>query len=219
VKQNVFTAIDAKTGRPTVDETHKPGTGKEAAFCPSLWGGKDWPFEAYSPRTGLMYIPANDNHCGHMQGKKEEYVAGQWWTGVAIPDISFTVDKDAKSFGEIQAWDVNTGKKAWSHLYPTSMNWGSILATAGDVILTGGTNDRYFRAFDARTGEQLWQFRTNSGIIAPPSTFEVGGVQYVAVESGWGIDAQGQQGLISKVLGWPAKVPEGGVIWVFALGH
>ena len=117
MKQDVFASIDPKTGRPSYNEDHVPGTGKYAEFCPSLWGGKDWPFEAYNPNTGMIYIPANDNHCGHLEGKKEEYVAGQWWTGVAIPDIGFTVDKNAKSLGEIQAWDVNTGKRDWTHLY------------------------------------------------------------------------------------------------------
>jgi alcohol dehydrogenase (cytochrome c) len=219
VKQDVFKSIDPKTGRPSYNEDHVPGTGKYAEFCPSLWGGKDWPFEAYNPNTGMIYIPANDNHCGHLEGKKEEYVAGQWWTGVAIPDIGFTLDKNARSLGEIQAWDVNTGERTWTHLFNNSMNWGSILTTAGGLVFGGGTNDRMFRAFDAQTGEQLWQIKTNSGIIAPPASYEVDGVQYIAVQSGWGVDAAGQQGLINKIKGTNTVVPEGGVIWVFALGQ
>jgi alcohol dehydrogenase (cytochrome c) len=148
----------------------------------------------------------------------QEYVAGKWWTGVDIPDIGFTVDKNAKSFGEIQAWDINSGKKVWSVLYPNSMNWGSILTTGGGLVFNGGTQDRMFRAYDARTGEQLWQIKTNSGIIAPPSTYTVDGVQYVAVQSGWGVDPQFQQGLLSNLIpGWPKATPEGGVLWVFAL--
>jgi alcohol dehydrogenase (cytochrome c) len=217
VKQDVFASIDSQTGRPTYNDDKKPGTGKRADFCPSLWGGKDWPFEAYNPNTGMVYIPANDNHCGSLEGKVQEYVAGQWWTGVDIPDIGFTVDKDAKSYGEIQAWNVNTGEKEWTQLYPNSMNWGSLLTTGGGLVFNGGTNDRYFRAYDARSGEQLWQFRTNSGIIAPPSSFEVDGVQYIAVASGWGVDPAFQQGLIGDLIGWEKDVPQGGVIWVFAV--
>ena len=152
VKQDVFASIDAKTGRPTYNEDHKPGTGKYAEFCPSLWGGKDWPYEAYNPNTGMVYIPANDNHCGSLEGKVQEYVAGQWWTGVDIPDIGFTVDKNAKSYGEIQAWNVNTGERVWTQTHPV-MNWGSVLTTGGGLVFKGGTNDRMFRAFDARTGE------------------------------------------------------------------
>ncbi|HZB91172.1 MAG TPA: PQQ-dependent dehydrogenase, methanol/ethanol family [Stellaceae bacterium] len=217
VKQNVFKSINPETGRPDIDETHKPGTGKEASFCPSLWGGKDWPYEAYNPKTGMVYIPANDNHCGHMEGKVEPYIAGQWWTGVAIPDIGFTVDKNAAFYGEIQAWDVNQGKQEWRQTYAHSMMWGSLLTTAGDLVFGGGTNDRYFRAYDAKSGEPLWQFRTNSGIIAPPSTYEVNGVQYVAVQSGYGVDPAYQEGLLSNLLGWQKDIPQGGVIWVFAL--
>ncbi|HEX6143221.1 MAG TPA: methanol/ethanol family PQQ-dependent dehydrogenase [Geminicoccaceae bacterium] len=217
VHQNVFTSLDPETGRPTYDDAHKPGTGKYAEFCPSLWGGKDWPYEAYNPNTGLVYIPANANHCGSLEGKEQEYVAGQWWTGVDIPDIGFTVDENASHYGEIQAWNVNTGELEWTQLYPESMNWGSILTTAGGLVFNGGTNDRYFRAYDAKSGEQLWQFRTNSGIMAPPSTYEVDGVQYVAVQSGWGVDPAFQQGLINDILGTDVVVPQGGVVWVFAL--
>ena len=217
VRQNVFKSLDPKTGRPEIDEARKPGTGKAVLFCPGLWGGKDWPYEAYNPKTGLVYIPANENHCNNLEGKVEERVPGQWWTGVAIPDFHFTVDTKAGFFGQILAYDLNTGKRAWRNLYSGSMMWGSLLTTAGGLVFGGGTNDRMFRAYDAKTGEQLWQFRTNSGIIAPPSTFEVNGVQYVAVQSGYGVDAAFQQQLMSELVGWQADVPQGGVIWVFAI--
>ena len=69
VNQTVFKSVDPKTGRPTYNDEHKPGTGKYVDFCPSLWGGKDWPYEAYNPNTQMVYIPANDNHCGHLEGK------------------------------------------------------------------------------------------------------------------------------------------------------
>jgi alcohol dehydrogenase (cytochrome c) len=217
VPQNVFTSIDPNTGRPTVDLAHKPATGKAAQFCPGLWGGKDWPFEAYNPKTGMVYIPSNENHCNTLEGKVEQRVPGQWWTGVAVPDLNFTVDKKASFYGEIQAYDVNSGKRTWRQLYPSSMMWGSLLTTGGGLVFGGGTNDREFRAYDANTGEELWHFKTNSGIIAPPSTFEVGGVQYVAVESGYGVDPAFQQKLMSDLVGWNADVPQGGVVWVFAV--
>jgi len=217
VKQNVFTGIDPKTGRPTVDPAHKPGTGKAAQFCPGLWGGKDWPYEAYNPNTGMVYIPANENHCNNLEGKVEELVPGQWWTGVAIPDFHFTVDTSAGFFGELQAIDLNSGKRVWNDKYATSMMWGSVLTTAGNLLFTGGTNDRMFRAYDAKSGAELWHFRTNSGVIGAPSTFEVNGTQYVAVQSGYGVDPAFQQLLMSQLVGWQADVPQGGVVWVFAL--
>jgi alcohol dehydrogenase (cytochrome c) len=218
VKQDVFKSIDPKSGRPTYFDDKKPGTGKKASFCPSLWGGKDWPFEAYNPKTGMLYIPANENHCGFLEGKVQEYVAGKWWTGVDIPDIGFTVNKDAKFFGDVQAWDVSGGKKVWDFTVPKSMMWGSVLTTGGGLVFVGGTNDRKFHALDAKTGKLLWEFTTNSGIIAPPVSYTVDGKQYIAVASGWGVDAQFQQGLLSNLLpGWDKSIPEGGVIWAFAV--
>jgi alcohol dehydrogenase (cytochrome c) len=217
VPQDVFKSIDPKTGRPVVDLDHKPATGKGAEFCPGLWGGKDWPFESYDPKTGMVYIPSNENHCNNLEGKVEQRVPGQWWTGVAIPDFHFTVDTKAGFYGEIQAYDANSGKRTWRQLYSKSMMWGSLLSTAGDLVFGGGTNDREFRAYDANTGEELWHFKTNSGIIAPPSTFEVDGVQYVAVESGYGVDPAFEQKLMSDLVGWNADVPQGGVVWVFAV--
>ena len=99
------------------------------------------------------------------------------------------------------------------------MNWGGILTTGGGLVFAGGTNDRYFRAFDAATGNLLWQVGTNSGIIAPPVSFAVDGVQYIGVVSGWGVDPAFQQGLLSNLLGWQKDVPQGGVIWVFAVSQ
>ena len=80
VDQNVFTAIDPVTGRPEYDDERKPGTDKPATFCPSLWGGKDWPPAAYSPQTGYLYIPANENLCSTMVGVEVDYVPGGGYT-------------------------------------------------------------------------------------------------------------------------------------------
>ena len=85
-------------------------------------------------------------------------------------------------------------------------------------IFVGGTNDRMFRAFHAKTGELLWEQKTNSGIMAMPIAYEVDGTQYIAVQSGWGVDAQRiQDALAGKVPGFENNVPQGGVVWVFAV--
>ena len=214
VDQNVFTAIDPQTGRPTYDQERKPGTGKPATFCPSLWGGKDWPPEAYSPQTGYLYIPANENLCSTMVGIEVEYRPGAGYTGATSQVF---VTDGADHLGEIQAWDLSTGEKVWTHEFAESQNWGPILATGGGLIFTGGTHDRYFRAFDARTGELLWEQRTNSGVTGVPSSYSIDGVQYIAVQSGWGVDAQGMQRAVNTHLGRNIQVPQGGVVWVFAL--
>jgi alcohol dehydrogenase (cytochrome c) len=208
------------SGRPIVDPAHKPGIGKRVEFCPSLWGGKDWPSAAYSQKTGLVYVPANENFCGGFTGEKVPLVAGQLWLGTKPEDIGLTPRPGATHFGELQAWDPATGKKAWSHNFPKSHLFGSVTATAGDLVLVGGTNDRMFRAFHAKTGELLWEQKTNSGIMGMPIAYEVDGTQYIAVQSGWGVDAQRiQDALVTdgKVPGLENNVPQGGVVWVFAV--
>jgi alcohol dehydrogenase (cytochrome c) len=215
VHQNVYKSIDPETGRPEVDPDRKPGTGKMADFCPSLWGGKNWPPIAFSPKTRMIYIPANENICGEGMGLEVTYIAGRGYTGnrgrtYLVPN--------ADHIGEVQAWDVDTGKKVWTHNYPNSMNWGPMLATAGGLVFSGGTNDRYFHAFDAKTGKLLWQFPTNSGITSQPTSFSVDGKQYIAVQSGWGVDPVGMQGVLNRDRpGEFPEVPQGGAVWVFAV--
>ena len=214
VKQNVFTRIDPVTGRPEYDMERKPGINKPAIYCPSLWGGKDWPPAAYNPGTGFLYIPANENLCQHLVGEDVEYRPGQQFTGAQTVD--FLVDENADHIGELQAWNLRTGERVWTHEYE-SANWGPVMTTAGGLVFSGGTADRYFRAFDATTGRLLWQHRTNSGITGVPTSFEIDGVQYVAVQSGWGVDAQGMTARIDRARGTETIVPQGGNVLVFAL--
>ncbi|MCY3703557.1 MAG: PQQ-dependent dehydrogenase, methanol/ethanol family [Rhodospirillales bacterium] len=219
VYSNVITAFDPDTGRVSYDNNHWPGTGKAALFCPSLWGGKDWPYSAYSPDTGLLYIPANENLCSTLEGAEEKYVPGELYIGVPIPVIlgGFSLREGWDHIGEIQAWNVDTGEEVWSKNFD-HQNWGPILATAGGVLFSGGTNDHMFRAHDAATGETLWEYPTNSGVTASPSTYSVDGKQYVAVQSGWGVDAERKQDVLRGIIpGYDVHVPQGGVIWVFAL--
>jgi alcohol dehydrogenase (cytochrome c) len=215
VKQNVYRSINPETGRPDVDPDRKPGTNSTASFCPSIWGGKNWVPIAFSPKTRMIYVPANENLCGTIVGREVEYVPGAAFLG-ATPTMQ--VQPGADHFGEVQAWDVDTGKRVWTHTYAESPNWGPMLATGGGLVFSGGTNDRKFHAFDAETGKLLWEFATSSGIIGQPSTFMVDGRQYVAVQSGWGIDSRSMQARLNAIFpGKYPEVPEGGTIWVFAL--
>ena len=215
VKQNAFKSLDPKTGRPEIDPARKPGTDKKVEFCPSLWGGKNWPPIAFSPKTRMIYIPANENLCASFSAEKVTYSPGGRYTGATG---TLLVAPGADHIGEVQAWNVDTGKRTWTHTYAASQNWGPMLATGGGLVFSGGTNDRLFHAFDASTGKLLWEFPTNSGITGQPSSFMVDGRQYVAVQSGWGVDARGMQTQLNAAL--PGKfpdVPEGGAIWVFAV--
>jgi alcohol dehydrogenase (cytochrome c) len=122
VKQNVFRSLDPQTGRPDVDPARRPGTGKSAEFCPSHWGGKNWPPIAFSPQTRMIYIPANENLCTVLVGKPVSY------TGASS---TLLLAPDADHIGEVQAWNVDSGKRVWTHTFPSSANWGPMLATAG----------------------------------------------------------------------------------------
>jgi len=217
VRQNVFTRIDPKTGRPTYDDTKKPVLGKRVDFCPSLWGGKNWPPSAYNPNTGWLYIPANENLCSGFSASPAQYRPGELYMVVALSDLKVYPHKDgADHIGELQAWDLASGERQWTAKFPQQM-WGPVLTTAGGLVFAGGTNDRYFRAFDAHTGEILWRQRTNSGVTGVPTSFAIDGVQYIAVQSGWGVDAARGQTMLNDSMGTNIDVPQGGVLWVFAL--
>jgi alcohol dehydrogenase (cytochrome c) len=217
VKQNVFLRLDPESGRPEVDPAHKPGTGKQADFCPSLHGGKNWPPISFSPKTRMIYIPANENLCASFKGVEVEYEPGKSFIGREGRG-GFAVAPGADHVGEVQAWNVDTGQRVWTHTYAKSPNWGAMLATAGGVVFSGGTNDRRIHAFDAASGKLLWEFPTNSGILAPPTSFALDGKQYIAVHAGWGGDSRGMQANLNRAFpGEFPEVPEGGAVWVFAL--
>ena len=217
VYTNVWKSVDPETGRLTVDPEHKPVLGKRIEFCPSLWGGKDWPSAAYSAKTKLVYVPAQDGFCGGFTGIKEPLVPGKLWLGTNPDDIGLTVRPGADHHGELQAWDPATGKKVWQHNFRWQL-FASVLATGGDLVFVGGTNDRMFRAFDAKSGDQLWEQKTSSGITGAPISYEVDGTQYIAVQSGWGVDAQRiQDALMKGNVGVTNNVPQGGTVWVFAV--
>ena len=219
VHQNVFLRLDPASGRPEIDPARKPGTGKRAEFCPGAHGGKNWPPIAFSPQTRMIYIPANNNMCGALMGAAVvEYRPGSSFSGTTGAGGPTPAVPGADHFGEVQAWNVDTGRRVWTHNFAASANWGPMLATGGGLVFSGGTNDRMFRAFDASSGAVLWEFPTNSGIIGQPSSFMVDGRQYIAVQSGWGIDARGMQARLNRLS--PGKfpdVPEGGAVWVFAV--
>ena len=223
VNNNVFASVDKTTGRPTYNAARIPGVGKgNVNFCPSLWGGKDWPPEAWNPKTGLFYIPANNNLCSELpEPEAMKYKKGDLYIGYPIEKVlgglKYQDGKAPATIGELQAWNLKTGKLAWVHKYPT-FNWGPLLTTGGNLVFAGGTNDRKFRAFDASNGKVLWETATPSGVTGVPSSFEVGGEQYVAVQSGWGVDAQRMQAGIDTLSGKVTAVPQGGSVMVYKLG-
>jgi alcohol dehydrogenase (cytochrome c) len=221
VHNDVFTNIDKKTGRPTYDAAKTPGMGKAVTFCPSLWGGKDWPPEAWNPKTGLFYIPANNNLCSELPAAEpSKYKKGDLYIGYPIEGVLGSLRyKDGKApstIGELQAWDLKTGKMAWAHKFDTFI-WAPLLTTGGNLVFAGGTNDRKFRAFDATNGKVLWDYSMPSGVNAVPVSFEINGEQYIAVQAGWGVDSQRMQNGIDALTKKPKAVAQGGSVMVFKL--
>ncbi len=220
VGNNVFKSIDPKTGRPEYDMSKKPSMQQGATFCPSLWGGKDWLPEAYNPKTGLFYIPANNNMCSNLpKGETTTYKAGDLFLGFPLEGVLTNVrlsENANDSIGQLQAWDIKTGKLAWVHKFKEQI-WTPLLTTGGGLVFAGGTSDRKFRAFDAKNGKTLWEFNAPSGVIGVPSSYEVNGEQYIAVQAGWGVDAQRLASAIDHIKGTNTVVPQGGTLMVFKL--
>ena len=214
VYQDVFTGLDPKTGRPSYDPDKVAGVGKRVEFCPSAWGGRDWPNESYDPALGMVFISVNENHCGSMEGSEVEYEAGVLYLGSGLEMTPTEAARD--HIGALQAWDVRTLEKKWQVNFK-SPNWGPVLSTAGGLVFAGGTTDSEFRAFDAKSGKMLWNKKLDGGIIAPPTSFEVDGRQYIAVTTGWGVDGDRFSGYINAAFGDQPEIPQGGTIWVFAL--
>jgi len=215
VFQNVFKSLDPKTGRPTYDDAHVPKLGQRVEFCPSAWGGRDYPAEAYDPDLGYIFVPVNENHCGAMEAAEVEYEPGVLYLGSGL-EMTPT-DAAKEHIGAVQAWNVRTLEKVWQTDFKSPM-WGPMLSTAGGLVFAGGTNDADFRAFDAKTGKVLWSTRLDGGIMAPPISFERDGKQYIAVITGWGVDGGRFQGFIDQAWGTKTETPKGGTVYVFSLG-
>ncbi|HYK50414.1 MAG TPA: lanthanide-dependent methanol dehydrogenase XoxF5, partial [Terriglobales bacterium] len=188
-KVNWTSGVDMNKSSPTygrpkvVDQysTEKGGEDKNTkGICPAALGTKDEQPAAYSPDTQLFYVPTN-HVCMDYEPFKVSYTAGQPYVGATL---SMYPPQGESHMGNFIAWDGKTGKIAWSNKEQFSV-WSGALATAGGVVFYG-TLEGYLKAVDAKTGKELYKFKTASGIIGNVMTYEHGGKQYVAVLSGVG---------------------------------
>ncbi len=175
-------SYDLKTGSPDIDEEKRTHFGHYSThICPSSTGAKDFIPSAFSPRTGMLYIPAH-NTCMDYAGVAVNYIEGTPYLGASVR----MYPGDGGYQGELVAWDVDKAKKAWSIKESTLPVYSGVLATGGDLVFYG-TMDGWFRAADAHNGKVLWQVKTASGIVGDPITFlGPDGKQYVAIYSGVG---------------------------------
>jgi PQQ-dependent dehydrogenase (methanol/ethanol family) len=179
---NWASAFDTKTGKPAEDPAMRTGFGKVVrGICPSSTGAKDVIPSAFSPRTGLLYIPAH-NTCMDYEGIEANYIAGTPYLGASVK----MYPGPGGYQGELVAWDVAQNRKAWSVKEPNFPVYSGVLATSGDVVFYG-TMDGWFKALDARTGTELWKSKVASGIVGNPMTYlGPDNKQYVAIYAGIG---------------------------------
>jgi PQQ-dependent dehydrogenase (methanol/ethanol family) len=217
--------VDLKTGELIHVEEKKPVMGRVVRdICPAAPGGKDWNPSAFSTRTGLLYIPHN-NLCMDFEGLEANYIAGTPYIG---SNTKFYAGPGGHR-GEFTAWDPVAGKEVWKikESFPV---WSGAVVTAGDVVFYG-TMEGWFKAINARTGEELWKFKTGSGIIGQPVVYRgPDGKEYVAILSGIGgwagaivagdldpRDATGALGFVNAMTDLPANTTKGGTLYVFSL--
>jgi alcohol dehydrogenase (cytochrome c) len=175
--------------------------GEPVKFWPGPAGGKEWTHAAYSPRTGLFYVPVQDVGAEVTLRRRQFKESIPYWGASVVVD-------GADMVGSVSAFDPSTGREVWRWRNEVPM-CASVLATGGDLVFAGEPTGE-FNAFNARTGELLWQFQTGSGHHSSPTTYSVGGKQYVAVPVGWG---GWVEGFAPGMLG----APRGDALFAFAL--
>jgi PQQ-dependent dehydrogenase (methanol/ethanol family) len=218
--------VDLQTGRLIYNDEKKPTVGRVVReICPFSPGGKDWEPSAFSPQTGLLYIPAA-NGCEDVESVEANYIAGTPYVGM---NVKMYVAPPGDHRGEFIGWDPVAKEKRWSikENFPV---WSGVVVTAGDVAFYG-TMEGWFKAVNARTGDLLWQFKCGSGIIGQPITYRgPDGKQYVAILSGVGgwtgvivandldpRDPTGALGTVNMMADLPQYTNKGGMLYVFAL--
>ena len=224
---NWSNGVNLETGRH--DRVAKYSTARNGedvnttGICPAALGTKDQQPAAYSPRTGLFYVPTN-HVCMDYEPFEVEYVAGQPYVGATL---SMYPAPGGTHLGNFIAWDAREGKIVWSNPERFSV-WSGALATASDVVFYG-TLEGYLKAVDAQSGRELWRFKTPSGIIGNVNTYKHDGKQYVSILSGVGgwagigmaipslendTDGLGAVGAYKALSSWTNL---GGVLSVFSL--
>lgn len=200
---NWTTGLDPQTGRPNVNEAMRPISGGKTVepIVPGLEGGTNWFPVAYNPDLGYVFFATNRWAMGLTAKKPEEvvYKPGEQYMGV-----DYQMYRLDDKIGFVKAFDVAKRTFVWE--VPNALPlFTGMLATKSGLVFMGDLQG-FFQALDAKTGKGLWKFQTGSGVNASPITYELDGVQHVAILSGLGGDP-----------GFYFSAPKGGMIWVFAL--
>ena len=223
VPVNWASHVDPESGRPVINEEAWYGT-EPWLQMPGPGGGHNWFPMAYSPITGLVYIPAQEMPFAYALKETFEYHPGHHNFGVALypnaaPENLEELEPLLKLLkGRILAWDPVAQKAAWAVEQAGPWN-GGLVATAGNLIFQGKPNGE-FAAYRADNGEQLWAFDCQTGVVASPVVYQVDGEQYVAITAGWGtvfavgggevnrrFAVQGKNRMLAFKLGATAQLP------------
>lgn len=222
---NSTLGIDLETGRPRYNPDKQPRMGKVVRdICPTAPGAKDWNPSAWSPDTGLLYIP-HANLCMDWESMQANYIAGTPYVGAEVRMYA----GPGGHRGVLTAWDPVRRRIAWEIKEDLPV-WSGTVATRGGVVFYG-TMDGWFKAVDAKDGKPLWKFKTGSGIIGQPVSYRgPDGHQYVAVLSGVGgwagaivagnldpRDGTAAKGMVNATTDLKQKTQPGGTLYVFAL--
>ena len=206
--QTVVSKIDPVTGKKTINPAVIPQLDQEVTFCPHPGGGRGPSPTAYDPQTGYLYVPMQD-HCTTMTAlpiKPGEKTENSRFTLMLKPGSDGNI-------GRLVAVNMNNRTTAWQHRERSPQSTGA-LPTAGGVVFVGDL-DRYFSAYDARSGQMLWRVRLADTPNGPPITYSVGGRQYVAVTTGSGSPFTHTFGNLIPDVREPSN--SSAAVWVFAL--
>ncbi|RDI10050.1 quinohemoprotein ethanol dehydrogenase [Comamonas sp. AG1104] len=209
VPVNWARGYDAK-GRPIMEEAVR--VAGKAEIIPGPLGAHNWHSMAYSPQTGLAYIPAQ--HIPTAMADDPDWAGfnsntpGQLMSNTGWNTGRVMLEPRSLPFGRLIAWDPVRQKEAWHQKHVSPWNGGT-LVTAGDLVFQG-TADARLVAYHARSGKKLWDAPMGSGVIAAPVSYELDGRQYVSIAVGWG----GAFGLGDRV----ADFRSPGTVYTFALG-
>lgn len=211
VDVNWATGYDA-SGRPIeVPEARSPD--KSFDSIPGPFGAHNWHPMSFNPQTGLVYLPAQGVPL-NLTGEKalvQNAPAENKFGGTTGWNVGFSLNAAPPKnlpFGRLIAWDPVKQKEAWRAEYIAPWNGGT-LTTAGNLVFQG-TADGRFIAYNAKTGEKLWETPVGTGVVAAPATYVVDGVQYVSVAVGWG----GVFGITQRATDREAP----GTVYTFAIG-
>jgi PQQ-dependent dehydrogenase (methanol/ethanol family) len=224
---NSSKGIDLKTGRPIVNPDKETKLGQTVRnICPTASGAKDWNPSSFSPLTGLLYIP-HENMCMDWMNMEVSYIAGTPYVGAQV----HMKPGPGGHRGALTAWDPVQRKPAWvvKENFPV---WSGTLVTGGNLVFYGSM-DGWFKAVNATSGEIVWKYKVDSGIISQPVSYRgPDGHQYIAVLSGVGgwsgavvsgpvdpRDGSAALGMVNAMSDLPKYTTAGGTLYVFSLPH